>query len=241
MFGVLLLHSLGSTNLEFLEFEEYLQEQGFKTSSPLLPGHGTSPDDLKNISYTDWIHASEQALVKLNCQVTFVVGQITGAPLALILAATHPELFGIVTLSGIISLPKWYTRFNTYLRSKSRMVSWSNPALKVLPTFDPFIAKKIAIYEKIPQTALNETFSLIQQTRKLLNVIYQPIYIFHSSTRKDINVQNAHLLFKNISSKKKKLMFIEKGSPLMSVDVARHIIFRESTNFFWSCIDLYQM
>ena len=241
MFGVLFLHSLGSTNLVFQEFEEYLQEQGFRTSSPLLPGHGTFPKDLNNYTYKDWIQSSEQALLNLNCQVSFVVGQITGATLALLLAATHPELLGVVSLSGIITLPKWYTRFNAFLKSKSRMVNWGSPASNLLPFDDPNIGKKITLYGKVPQIALNETFSLIRQTRKILKKVIQPIYIFHSSAREKIDVQNAHFLFENVASKKKKLMFIEKGSPLMSVDAARYILFRESTNFFWSCIDLYQM
>jgi carboxylesterase len=241
MLGVLFLHSLGSTNLVFKEFEEYLHEQGFKTNSPLLPGHGTSPDDLGNYTFKDWIQASEKALIDLNCQGTFLVGQITGVPLALALASTHPELLGIVTISGIISLPRLYSRFNPFFRSNSRMVSWSNLVSKLLPSYNPMDRDKISLYEKVPQIALNETFNLIHQTRKLLKKVNQPIYIFHSSACKEINVQNAHFLFENVSSKKKKLMFIEKGSPLMSVDVARHILFRESTNFFWSCIDLYQM
>ena len=241
MFGVLFLHSLGSTNLEFQEFEEYLQSQGFQTSSPLLTGHGTYPKDLVNYTAKDWIQASEQALLKLNCQVTFVVGQITGATLALLLATTHPELLGIVTLSGIISIPKWYIRFNSLLKPKLRMVNWGTPESKLLPFYDPHIGNKIGLYEKIPQITLNEIFSLIQQTRKILKKVDQPIYIFHSTTRKDIDAQNANFLFENVSSKKKKLMFIEKGSSLMSVDTTRHVLFRESTHFFWSCIDLYQI
>ncbi|MFX1507971.1 MAG: alpha/beta hydrolase [Promethearchaeota archaeon] len=240
MFGVLLLHTLGSTNLEFKELEEYLQDQGFRTISPLLPGHGTSPNDLKNYTYRDWLQASERALKDLDCQVTFLVSQITGVPLALTLASYHPEFLGIVTISGIISLPRWYSRFISFFRN-SRMVSWGSPISKLLPLDDPVIGEKIAMYKEIPQLALNETFSLIKQSRKLLNKVNQPIYIFHSSTRKEFNIRNAHFLFENVSSKKKKLMFIEKGSPLMSVDVTRHILFRESTTFFWSCIDLYQM
>ena len=136
MFGVLFLHSFGSTNSEFQEFEEYLQEQGFRTSTPLLPGHGTSPKDLIKYTYEDWLQASEKALIKLNCQVTFLVGQITGAPLALALAVNHPELLGIVTLSGIISLPKWYPLFNTFLRS--RMVNWGKSSSKLLPFYNPY-------------------------------------------------------------------------------------------------------
>ena len=241
MFGVLLIHSFGSTNLEFREFAEYLQEQGFRTSTPLLPGHGTFPEDLGNYTYKDWLQASEKALRSLNCQVNFLVGQITGAPLALLLAAAHPELLGIVTLSGIINLPKWHTIFSTFLKYKSRIVSWGSPNSKVIPYNNPEIGKKVKLYEKVPHKGLRETFNLIQQSQKFLYKVNQPIYIFHSSAAQDISTKNAHFIFEGVSSKKKKLMFVDKGSPLMSVDVARHIVFRESTNFFWSCIDLYQM
>ena len=67
VFGVLFIHSFGSTTLEFQEFSEFLQDQGFKTSNPLLPGHGTTPDDLNRFKFSDWIHVSEKALSELDC------------------------------------------------------------------------------------------------------------------------------------------------------------------------------
>jgi len=132
MFGVLLLHSFGSTNLKFKEFEEHLQEQGFKTTVPLLPGHGTYPEDLENYTFEDWVQAGEKALSDLNCQGNFIIGEITGAPIALILASLHPELIGIVTLSGLISRPKWSTILNSLVKARSNMLplaSNTNPLI----------------------------------------------------------------------------------------------------------------
>jgi len=65
--------------------------------------------------------------------------------------------------------------------------------------------------------------------------------VLQSTAATDITVKNAHTIFKEVSSKIKKLMFLEKGGALMSLDEGRYIVFREVTNFLWSCIDLYQM
>lgn len=241
MFGVLFIHSFGSTNLEFQEFAEYLQEQGFQTSNPLLPGHGTSPDDLDRHKFSDWIHASEKALSELNCQGIFLVGQTTGASLALSLAAVHPELLGIITLSGIINLSKKQKNFARILHLKARL-NIRGSIDSVLPvTHNQQIRQKVKFYKQISKISLIEALAMIHHARKHLHQVNQPIYIFHSKAAEDFGSKNAYCIFNGVSSEKKKIKFIEKGSAVMSVDEARHIVFQECASFFWSCVDLYQM
>ncbi|MFX0171739.1 MAG: alpha/beta hydrolase [Candidatus Hodarchaeota archaeon] len=240
MLGVLFLHSYGSTPLEFKEFEDYLQEQGFKTTIPLLPGHGTHPDDLENFTFEDWVKSSEEALLSLECQGTFIIGEMTGAPLAIILASSHPEVLGIVTLSGLINRPRWFTFIDPFIQIRSNVLSLAantNPFVD----YSRSLWQEVKIYERVPHKSLREVYALIKKGKKLLGEVHQPIFVLQSTTAMEVTKKNAHTIFEGVSSKKKKLMFLGKGGALMSIDEGRHIVFREVTNFLWSCVDLYQI
>ncbi|MHA2224885.1 MAG: alpha/beta hydrolase [Candidatus Hodarchaeales archaeon] len=243
MFGVLFLHSFGSTHLEFQEFAYFLENQGFHTKIPLLPGHGTFPADLETKTFRDWIQASNNALKELNqtCQVIFIIGQMTGATLALKIAANHPELLGIVTLSGIITVPKWYSLIRPFLKYTTHTVNWGSKETNLISIEDKSIFKKVNMYEKVPTRSLGEVLNLIKDSRKHLKQVCQPIYVFHSTKSQDVSKRDTQLIFEGVSSKKKKLMYLDKGSSMMSIDSNRHIVYREVASFFWSCIDLYQM
>lgn len=238
MFGVLLLHSFGSTKIEFQEFVDYLEGQGFRTIVPSIPGYGSFPKDLENFTYKEWLKASENALKELNCQVTFIIGQTTGAPLALSLAAKHPELLGIVTISGIINLPRWSMLYRPFIKYRPSLIKWESLSSRVIPFYNEKIGTKTYQFKNVPHKSLNEIFRLIQHTRRILHKVIQPIYVFHPSTARELD---AHYIFEEVSSNKKKLKFIEKGGPIMSIDLSRWIIFQETTHFLWNCINLYQM
>ncbi|MHA1969527.1 MAG: alpha/beta hydrolase [Candidatus Hodarchaeales archaeon] len=244
MFGVLLLHSLFSTDLEMKEFSEYLKNQGLRTLSPLLPGHGVEPLELENYSYKDWINAAEDSLQKLNsiCQVTFVVGQVTSAPIALSLAASHPELLGVVILSGILTPTRKQSIMKHTLRFLPRMIPWASDDSELeFSEHTLGIMKNLKAYDRVPKKALYELDDLLRTTRKLLKNINQPIYIMYASLSKNVDPRNSQIIFNEVNSPKKKLLSLERGGGLMSVDEARHIVFREASSFFWACIDLYQM
>ena len=53
--GCLLLHGFTSTPAELRPLGEALHRAGYTVHAPLLPGHGTSPEDLLHITYCDWI------------------------------------------------------------------------------------------------------------------------------------------------------------------------------------------
>lgn len=69
-------------------FARYLFARGFTVHVPRLKGHGTSPDDLAQTRYEQWIESVEEAYVALrhSCAKRFIGGFSTGAGLALEMA-----------------------------------------------------------------------------------------------------------------------------------------------------------
>jgi carboxylesterase len=63
--GVLLIHGFTATTAEVRLLADAFKKQGLTVSAPLLPGHGTSPQDMNRQHYTDWIACVESAYKKL--------------------------------------------------------------------------------------------------------------------------------------------------------------------------------
>jgi carboxylesterase len=84
---------------------EALAGAGFTVELPLLPGHGTSLDDMETTAYPDWRAAVEAAYTDLAARVTdvIVVGLSMGGTLAVDLALDHPEVVGAVLVNPLIA------------------------------------------------------------------------------------------------------------------------------------------
>src|SRR5207245_5484456 len=84
----LLLHGLTGSPAEVRPVGEALAAAGFRAVGPLLPGHGTKPDDLDTVTRGEMIDAARNALLSLRgSRRIFICGLSMGALLALQLAA----------------------------------------------------------------------------------------------------------------------------------------------------------
>lgn len=102
--GALVIHGLTSTPASMFVVAEALAEAGFTVEVPLLPGHGTSVEDLHRTGWGDWTAAVDRACADLfaRCASVVVVGQSMGGTLALWLAAEHPEIAGVVAINPFV-------------------------------------------------------------------------------------------------------------------------------------------
>ncbi|HWU87850.1 MAG TPA: alpha/beta fold hydrolase, partial [Kofleriaceae bacterium] len=78
--GVVLVHGFTGTPFEIRPLGELLHRDGFTVHAPLLPGHGTSIDDLDRTTWRDWADAVERAADAMGrrCARVAVVGQSLG-------------------------------------------------------------------------------------------------------------------------------------------------------------------
>ena len=104
--GVLLIHGLKATTAEIRPVAKALLAKGYTVSGPLLPGHGTTPEDVNRYRWQDWVKNVEDAYRQLttHCNQVFVGGESTGGLLALYLGIHHPEVDGIITYAPALKL-----------------------------------------------------------------------------------------------------------------------------------------
>lgn len=104
--GVVLSHGYMAAPEEVRTLAECLGRHGYCVYVPRLKGHGTSPEDLAERSYQEWIHCMEEGyLIMRNlCKHVVLGGFSTGAALALELAARADGVIAVFAVSTPLRL-----------------------------------------------------------------------------------------------------------------------------------------
>lgn len=102
--GVLVLHGFTGCPQSMRPLAEAFVAAGFTVELPLLPGHGTSVDDMIATGWSDWTTAAEAAYEDLagRCDKVVVAGLSMGGSLCAWLASRHPEIAGVVCVNPVV-------------------------------------------------------------------------------------------------------------------------------------------
>jgi esterase/lipase len=107
-YGALLIHGLYDSPFVMRDLGTLLQAEGMLVRSVLLPGHGTVPGALLNVSYQDWIKTVHYGISNLALDVDkiFLVGFSTGATLAMyhMLNGNFPNIAGVISIAPAIKI-----------------------------------------------------------------------------------------------------------------------------------------
>ena len=105
--GALVLHGLTGSPQGVAGLGAALAAAGFEVEMPLLPGHGTSPEDLAGCGWNDWSTAAENAYQRLAGRSGPVVatGLSVGGALAASVAADHPQVVGLAVVNPLVDPP----------------------------------------------------------------------------------------------------------------------------------------
>ena len=222
--GVLLLHGFTATTVEVRELAFYLNKKGFTISAPLLPGHGTTYQDLNECKFSDWINRAEQAYLDLyhKKKIVIVGGESMGAVLSLALSQKYPEIKALLLYS---------TALHIKTICYAQLLSLFIDKIKKKKSDDGLPWQGYTVY---PLRALAEFRKLQQFTSKRLHLINQPTLICQGNLDRTIDAENANKIYSNISSKIKELHFFEKSSHVMIMDKEKKLIFDTTYEFLQS-------
>jgi len=234
--GFLFLHGFTAAPFEGREMADFLHSRlGVTASVPLLPGHGTRPEDLKNVGWLDWyLHAREKYLeLKQRCRQVVVCGQSMGGALALHLASHH-RVAGVITLAAAVFLKDWRLRLLPLARHivpyqhKSRGPDIRNKKIKPL----------IPTYPKYPVRSVDELLGLLEHTRQDLPEVTAPALLIHSRKDRTVHFDNLNHIYQHISSSRKEKFILEESYHVISLDVEKKRIFERISLFIKEVLDI---
>ena len=206
----LLLHSFTASASEVRPLGLYLRNKGYSGIAPLLPGHGSVPEDLGSTTWLDWYAVARDSLYYLKDTYpnVFVIGVALGSVLATILAASHLR----VSINGLILI-------SPSQHSPSALVKNILPFVKFFKKDFTMVAENVPddlrdqgqfFYSKRPTTALIELYRVIGFTNHRLENITQPTFVINTETAEG----SVDFIFDKLKSCEIKKKYTMKASSL---------------------------
>jgi len=214
--GALLIHGFTGSPPEMRLIGDTLHRRGITVSGPLLPGHGTSVEDMNRCRWTDWTGHVEKALGKLqaSCEIVFVGGLSMGSVLTLYLAARHPKLRGAIAYSPAV----WPADRLIYLAPVLKYLIPKRPKSEGSDLTDPEADLRLWSYEQYPTFAAHEFLKLLHRARRLLPQVTCPLLIVHSTLDQSIHPTSARRTHERVGSPDKEWVTLHNSGHCITVD-----------------------
>ncbi len=237
----LIIHGFNSSTRENREMGRWLADQGFTALGIRLPGHATTPADMRRVRWTDWLAAVEDgfSLLKDSSEKVFIMGQSLGGVLTMTAASHYPfdGVIGISTPFGLLNgwqaqlarpgLLKFISLFAKDIKKPSLDDNASKTDMRAPENdLDP--------YPRYVTRALAEVLELVGQMQAGLPNITAPLLLIQG--RHDAVVEkNAMQLFgERVASTRKETLWLENTGHVVTLSDEREIAFRAIAEFIRS-------
>lgn len=216
--GILLIHGLGTNHKSMLKIAKILEEHNFIVDNTDLPGHNTSPEDLKNTGWTEWIEHTQKRLelLKNKSSEVYILGASLGSVISLYLGTNNPDVAGLILCATALkpfNFKSWFVYNFHFIQYFIRYVPLNRIMSRYLG-----IPKDWKRYEKIPVSSLIESAKLLKDLRKCIKKINQPILIIQSKNDRIINQRGRKQVFKAVNSDDKTFVEIQRGGHVIMSD-----------------------
>jgi len=186
--GVLLTHGLSDSPYSMRHLAAFFQQNGFRVMAVLLPGHGTQPGDLLEVTWQEWAKTLAYGAYKLAEEVddVYLAGYSTGAALSIYQSLRDDRVRGLFLFSPALRITRWAAFANLH-----KLYSWLVPSAKwvnIKPDLD------IYKYESFTKNAAAQTHALTRQLGALLKSHSLDIPVFVAASADDMTVKTSVIL-----------------------------------------------
>ena len=204
--GFLIIHGGGGGTCADLKplAEDLHGRGGYTISVPLLPGFGTTPEDLKNVHISDWESALDKELSKLmnKCDKIVVGGHSMGGVLTFILAANY-KLDGIFAISTPIGIRSFLIHLVPFIKIFMKYHTIDSDQ------FRKDTNQKWVGYDKIPLNIVTKIKKLMKRMKTLLSEVNCPTLLFQGQLDSEIKKNSMNYIYNKINSEKKWKIWLE--------------------------------
>lgn len=228
-------HGFSGTASELLPVLRAVATEGFAVDAALLPGHGTTIEDLQEQTFASWLggaRARVDAAVRTHGRVV-LLGFSMGSLLALELAAERPPwLAGVVLLGNALTLlPHTSVPLGLWDRA-----GWPMPDAYFFKPFggdlvDPTLMGTLVTYDHHPLRAAMEVYRAGPRVRGSVGRVDSPMLILHGRRDRVCHWRNAPWLAQNTASQDVTVRIFERSAHVLACDGERDEVAREVVSF----------
>lgn len=219
--GIVLVHGFLATPASLKQLGQRLADRGHPVLGVRLKGHGTSPWDLRDRNWRDWLASVRRGfeIMSLLAPNVVLAGFATGASLALHVASTRPPgLAGVVAVSAPLKFRDRNLAYAPLIHGINRLAEWvyAQDGIKPFQLAEPEHPE--IEYRHMPVRGLVELRKAADELeRRLLDVVC-PVDIVQATDDPLVDPGSARLIHGGIGSEEKSLHMI---------DTRRHNILHE--------------
>jgi carboxylesterase len=203
----------------------WLAERGLTVSAPLLPGHGTTWQDLETVTVEDWEAHADEALHALaeRCETVVAVGLSMGGALVLHTAARHPDkLAGAAVINPDVRRP--VLALAPLVRLFTRSVKGvGNDINRPGQNEEP--------YDRLPVKALVQLGRFYRMVQRELPSVRVPLLVFSADQDHLVKPANSRYVFDRVASPQKELIRLTNSFHVATLDYDAELIFERVLGF----------
>ena len=225
--GVLLCHGFTGTPQSMRPWGEYLADRGYTVRLPLLPGHGTSWQQMNRTGWADWYSCVDEAFRQLHqsCERVFVGGLSMGGALSLQLAQEHgPRISGLILVNPAVKFDDPRTHLLPVLKHLLGSVKAIGNDVK-----KPGVTE--LAYTRTPLKASHSQMNAWHSVIRDLPEVTQPVLLLRSPQDHVVPASSSALILSRISSSDATEILLQDSYHVATIDNDAPRIFDESAKF----------
>lgn len=223
----LLIHGFTGSPSEFRRLGYYLHDQGYTVKAILLPGHGTTPEDMIQTGFRDWWRCVKEAydtLVDAGYRRIVPIGHSMGGLLSLKLAMEE-NVAGVVSLATPIHLGSRKLALAYMLQFFVKYVSKKRPQ-----GFEHITSESLA-YDRTPLPCVVHFRRLLFHVKKKLNRVRVPLFIGQGELDRASLPRSAPFIYKKVASVDKMLRLYPNSGHGVLLESDREHVFEDIGRF----------
>lgn len=226
--GIILIHGFTATTVEVKPLAEALAAVGYDVFAPLLPGHNTTPQDLNDKIWQDWIDYVDPFVNQFLSQYkyVFIGGESLGGLISCYLGSKYQQIDGLLLYSPALIVKNLF--LSRYIRYFRKYIPKGSSSDDDNPKEGEFPWKG---YRVNPSKAAYQLYLLQQEVKKRLKTIHQPVVIFRGALDHTIDPAGIDLIYTHIGSSLKEVFDLLQSGHCLILENEHDFVYKQSIRF----------
>jgi esterase/lipase len=209
--AVLITHGFLASPAEIRGLADTIHKQGFTVMGTRLRGHGTSPWDLRDRGWEDWLESVDAGCEVLSrfASKVLLVGFSTGGTLSLVHAAEgKPQIAGVCCICAPMKFRNKNMRFVPLMYGANEIVRWLSKYEGVMPFRQTEPENPHINYRHMPIRGLYELTRLVNHAKANIPRIDCPVTIIQADEDHVVEPTSANIIYGKLRTKIKHLHWV---------------------------------